>query len=106
MQIDISKVKWDAPPAIDPSKVQWDEAPKQYGSAVPSATPKYPDAIPNERPSMRDVLGGIVETPLALGTGMIAGAVAPIAGVARSLTGGQYGTQEGVRQGAELAGRV
>jgi len=79
---------------------------KQYGSAVPSATPKYPDAIPNERPSMRDVLGGIVETPLALGTGIVAGAVAPFAGVARSLTGGQYGTQEGVRQGAELAGRV
>jgi hypothetical protein len=106
MQIDISKVKWDAPPAIDPSKVQWDEAPKQYGSAVPSATPTYPDAIPNERPSVRDVLGGIVETPLALGTGIVAGAVAPFAGVARSLTGGQYGTQEGVRQGAELAGRV
>jgi hypothetical protein len=79
---------------------------KQYGSAVPSATPTYLDAIPNERPSMRDVLGGIVETPLALGTGMVAGAVAPFAGVARSLTGGQYGTQEGVRQGAELAGRV
>jgi hypothetical protein len=79
---------------------------KQYGSAVPSATPTYPDAIPNERVSVRDVLGGIVETPLALGTSIVAGAVAPIAGVVRSVTGGQYGTQEGVRQGAELAGRV
>lgn len=78
---------------------------KQYGSAVPSATPTYPDAIPDNR-SFRDIVGGIVETPLALGTGIVAGAVAPIAGVARSLTGGQYGTQEGVRQGAELAGRV
>jgi hypothetical protein len=105
MQIDTSKVKWDSPPAIDPSKVQWDEAPKQYGSAVPSATPTYFDAIPESR-GFRDVLGGIVETPLALGTGMVASAVAPFAGVARSLTGGQYGTQEGVRQGAELAGRV
>ena len=78
---------------------------KQYGSAVPSANPTYPDAIPDNR-SFRDIVGGIVETPLALGTGIVAGAVAPFAGFARSLTGGQYGTQEGVRQGAELAGRV
>jgi hypothetical protein len=82
-----------------------------YGSAVPQVTPegkviRQPDAIPGQRPSMQDVLGGIVETPLALGTGMIAAPVAAIAGVGRSLTGGQYGTQEGVRQGQELAGRV
>jgi hypothetical protein len=55
---------------------------------------------------VRDVLGGIVETPLALGTGIVAGTVAPYAGVVRSLTGGQYGTQEGVRQGQKFAGRL
>jgi hypothetical protein len=82
-----------------------------YGSAVPQVTPqgqviRQPDAIPGARPSMQDVLGGIVETPLALGTGMIAAPVAALAGVGRSVTGGQYGTQEGVRQGQELAGRV
>ena len=111
MQIDLSKVKWDAPPAIDLSKVQWDETPSQYGSAVPQVTPegqviRQPDAIPGARPSFQDVLGGIVETPLALGTGLIAAPVAALAGVGRSVTGGQYGTQEGVRQGQELAGRV
>ncbi len=111
MQIDLSKVKWDEPPAIDLSKVQWDEAPSQYGSAVPQVNAqgqviRQPDAIPGVRPSMQDILGGIVETPLALGTGIVASAVAPYAGVVRSLTGGQYGTQEGVRQGQELAGRV
>jgi hypothetical protein len=82
-----------------------------YGSAVPQVNAqgqviRQPDAMPGERTGMRDVLGGIVETPLALGTGMIAAPVAAIAGVGRSLTGGQYGTQEGVRQGQELAGRV
>ena len=82
-----------------------------YGSAVPQVNAqgqviRQPDAIPGERPSMRDVLGGIVETPLALGTGMIAAPVAALAGVGRSVTGGQYGTQEGVRQGQELAGRL
>jgi len=111
MQIDLSKVKWDAPPAIDPSKIQWDDAPSPYGSAVPQVNAqgqviRQPDAIPGARPSMQDVLGGIVETPLSLGTGMIAAPVAALAGVGRSITGGQYGTQEGVRQGQELAGRV
>lgn len=86
-------------------------APTGYGSEVPQVTPdgqliRQPDAIPGARPSFQDVLGGIVETPLAVSTGMVAGAVAPIAGVIRSVTGGKYGTQEGVRQGQELAGRV
>ena len=105
-----SKFYADMPKTDFYAKVGLSAAPlasgKQYGSAVPSATPTYSDAIPNERASVRDVLGGIVETPLALGTSIVAGAVAPIAGVVRSVTGGQYGTQEGVRQGAELAGRV
>jgi hypothetical protein len=84
---------------------------KSYGSAVPQVNAqgqvmRQPDAIPGERPGMRDVLGAIVETPLALGTGIVASTVAPYAGLVRSLTGGQYGTQEGVRQGQELAGRV
>jgi hypothetical protein len=84
---------------------------KSYGSAVPQVNAqgqviRQPDAMPGERTSMRDILGGIVETPLALGTGIVASTVAPYAGVVRSLTGGQYGTQEGVRQGQETAGRV
>jgi hypothetical protein len=84
---------------------------KSYGSAVPQVNAqgqviRQPDAMPGERTSMRDILGGIVETPLALGTGIVASTVAPYAGVVRSLTGGKYGTQEGVRQGQETAGRV
>lgn len=97
-----------SPPPFDPDVFL---GLKSYGSAVPQVNAqgqviRQPDAIPGERPSVRDVLGGIVETPLALGTGIVAGAVAPYAGLVRSLTGGQYGTQEGVRQGQELAGRV
>jgi hypothetical protein len=97
--------------ALTPAPTAPAVAPSPYGSAVPQITPegkliRQPDAIPGARPSMQDVLGGIVETPLALGTGMIAAPVAALAGVGRSVTGGQYGTQEGVRQGQELAGRV
>jgi hypothetical protein len=86
-------------------------APSPYGSAVPQVTPegkviRQPDAIPEQRPSMGDVLVGTGETARAIIQGIPAGIVAPIAGVARSVTGGQYGTPEGVRQGQELAGRV
>ena len=96
------------PPPFDPDAFL---STTGYGSAVPQVTPqgqviRQPDAIPGERPSMRDVVGGIVETPLALATGMVAAPIAAVAGVGRSVTGGQYGTQEGVRQGQELAGRV
>lgn len=82
-----------------------------YGSAVPQVTPqgqviRQPDAIPGERPSMQDILVGTGETARALIQGIPAGIVAPIAGVVRSVTGGQYGTQEGVRQGQEFAGKV
>lgn len=82
-----------------------------YGSAVPQVTPqgqviRQPDAIPGQRPSMQDILVGTGETARALIQGIPAGIVAPIAGVVRSVTGGQYGTQEGVRQGQEFAGKV
>lgn len=86
-------------------------APSPYGSEVPQLNAqgqliRQPDAMPSERTSLRDVAGAVVETPLALATGAVGGIVAPYAGLVRSLTGGQYGTQEGVRQGQELAGRV
>lgn len=103
-------LKQSAPPplAFDPDAFL---GLKQYGSEVPQVTPqgqviRQPDAIPGARPSFQDILGGVVETPLALGTGIISGAIAPIAGVARTITGGKYGTQEGIRQGQEFAGQV
>jgi hypothetical protein len=102
---------FDAPKVNPFDQFDAPAAPSPYGSAVPQVTPegkliRQPDAIPGARPSFQDVLGGIVETPLALGTGIVASAVAPYAGVVRSLTGGQYGTQEGVRQGQETAGKI
>jgi hypothetical protein len=81
-----------------------------YGSAVPQVNEqgqviRQPDAIPEKR-SFQDVLVGTGETARALIQGIPAGIVSPIVGFTRSLTGGQYGTQEGVRQGQELGGRV
>lgn len=70
MQIDLSKVKWDAPPAIDLSKVQWDETPSQYGSAVPQVNAqgqvtRQPDAIPTSRMAgFGRELAGLADTTL------------------------------------------
>jgi len=85
--------------------------PSLYGSEVPQVNAqgqllRQPDAMPSERTSFRDFAGAVVETPLALSTGIVAGIIAPYVGVARTLTGGQYGTQEGSKQGDELARKV
>jgi hypothetical protein len=107
-----SKFYSDLPKSDFYTKIGFSAAPPSpYGSAVPQVNAqgqviRQPDAIPGERPGMRDVLGGIVETPLSLATGMVAAPVAAVSGVVRSLTGGKYGTQEGVRQGQETAGKV
>ena len=107
-----SKFYADMPKPDFYAKIGFSAAPPSpYGSAVPQLDTqgqliRQPDAIPGDRTSMRDVVGGIVETPLSLATGMVAAPVAAVSGVVRSLTGGKYGTQEGVRQGQETAGKV
>ena len=113
MQIDLSKVKWDAPPAIDPSKIQWDEAPTQYGSAVPQLNAqgqviRQPDAIPQARAPSRgvmDYIAGIPETAVTAGFGMLKGAVAPFAAVAGEYLGG-VNTPQGRAQGARFGKNV
>ena len=111
MQIDLSKVKWDEPPVIDPSKVQWDDAPSQYGSAVPqldaTGAPIRQEAIPGQRQPSRGVLDfavGLPEAALTLGSGAIAGAVAPYVAAGEEILSGRYGTgsPETERRAAEL----
>jgi hypothetical protein len=51
--------------------------------------------------SMRDRIMGVIETPLALGATLAGGAIAPIVGIAGTLSSGKYGTQEGIRAGQE-----
>lgn len=49
---------------------------------------------------------GLVEPAIAMGTGAIGGVVGGIAGVGKSIIGGKFGTQAGVREGDQLAGQV
>lgn len=49
---------------------------------------------------------GAVEPAIAMGTGMVGGAVGSILGAGKSIIDGHYGTQEGVRQAEETAGHI
>ena len=48
----------------------------------------------------------IGEAALTMGTGALAGLAGSVAGVGRTLTGGKFGTQEGIQQGQETARKV
>jgi hypothetical protein len=48
MQIDPSKVQWDAAPAIDPSKVQWDKPTAQAGEGMPAQRNYAASEVPVE----------------------------------------------------------
>ena len=56
--------------------------------------------------SMREKVMGAIETPLALGATLAGGVIAPIVGIAGTLTSGKYGTQEGIRAGEQAAKSV
>jgi len=53
-----------------------------------------------------DRIVGVGETALTTATGMVGGLVGSVAGVGKTLTGGNYGTQAGIREGDQFAGRV
>lgn len=104
-----SKFYSDIPKTDFYSKIGLQTGEKQYAPSVPQVTPEgeliRQDAIPAPRAerTMGDIVGGAIETPLALGTGMLAGAVAPFVGVGATLASGKYGTQEGVQAGEQAA---
>jgi hypothetical protein len=49
---------------------------------------------------------GPIEAGLGLATGAVAGIVAPPIGIVQSMFGGKYGTQAGVQQASDTAGRI
>jgi hypothetical protein len=61
---------------------------------------------PAERSFVDQYVRGPVEAGLGLATGAVAGIVAPPMGVVQSMFGGKYGTQEGVQQASDTAGRI
>lgn len=65
-----------------------------------------PTAKPQQSGSWLDKALGAGEAGLSMASAIPAGIVGNVAGVARSLTGGKYGTQAGVEQGEDTAQRV
>jgi hypothetical protein len=53
-----------------------------------------------------DKVFGAVEAPVSMISGMVAAPIGALAGAGRSLVGGKFGTQAGVKQGEDFGGKV
>ncbi len=74
-------------------------------SQIPGAPASQP-APPDDKRFFGEQTIGLGEAGASLLSGAIAAPVGQLAGVARSLTGGKYGTREGVLQGQDTASDV
>jgi hypothetical protein len=61
---------------------------------------------PAEQSFADQYIRGPIEAGLGLATGAVAGIVAPPIGIVQSMFGGKYGTQAGVQQASDTAGRI
>jgi hypothetical protein len=53
-----------------------------------------------------DKVLGVVEVPVTMATGAISSLAGAAAGAAKTITGGKFGTQQGINEGEELAGKI
>lgn len=68
------------------------------------AAPRLP--VENRGGFTQSPLFGVGEAALSAGTGLVGGILGPAAGIVRTLTGGKFGTQEGIRQGEQFAQNI
>lgn len=63
---------------------------------------------PSTQPTnwLREASGSVLEPVATVGSGILGSLVGNLAGLGKSITGGNFGTQEGVREGKALADRV
>jgi hypothetical protein len=86
-------------------------APSPFSSAVPQLDPqgqiiRQPAPLPSTEPSrgVMDVIAGVPEAALTLGSGAVAGTIAPFIAAGQEILSGEYGrgTRETERRAAEL----
>ena len=53
-----------------------------------------------------DKVLGVVEVPVTMATGAISSLAGAAAGAAKTIAGGKFGTQQGINEGEELAGKI
>jgi hypothetical protein len=72
---------------------------------VVSQTPQ-PAPTPQPRRTMMDRVKALYEVPLTAGSAMIAGPISSVAGAVTTATSPEFGTQQGIQQGQDVANRV
>lgn len=104
---------WDNDPIVD-SKVS--STPWMNDPIITGKTKSLADQIPGndyvstkkapEEEGLLGKLGGVIEAPISIGTGILGSAVGSAAGALKGLLGGKYGTQEGVRDAEKYASDI
>lgn len=79
------------------------DIPAQAGSTAAS---RAPTAAPAATDTMLGKMVGAVEPLAAMASGAVGAAVGSIAGAAKTITGGKFGTQAGLREGKTVADQV
>lgn len=97
--------EWEDAPAVRPQS-EWESAPVRRGvMEVPSEF--GPPVTQREvQPSRVTPFTGAAEAATTLGSGLVAGAVAPLYGVGREIAAGKFGTPAGTRYAEEQAERA
>lgn len=72
-------------------------APKSLASQIPGNDYVSTKKVPEEE-GFLSKLGGVIEAPISIGTGILGGIAGNIAGAYKGLTGGKYGTTQGVQE--------
>lgn len=72
---------------------------------VVGQVPNPPQAATPKR-TMMDRVKALYEVPLTVGSAMLAGPVSSVAGAVRTATSPEFGTQQGIQQGQDVASRV
>lgn len=81
-------------------------APGQIPGANPGYAAQQPPAEAPQDNMLGKVWGATLDPALTVTTGMLGSLVGNVAGMGKSITGGNFGTQEGVREGKAVADRV
>lgn len=65
-----------------------------------------PPMVQQPRPTMMDRVKALYEVPLTAGSAMLAGPISSVAGAVRTATSPEFGTQQAIQQGQDVANRV
>jgi len=100
----VSAKPWDADPVVGAAPVSGAGAIPGIPGARERMAAEYAARQPDDSIGQRVL--GTFELPAMLASGAVGSVAGGLAGIARTITSGKFGTQEGIREGDQTAGEV